>query len=285
MRLLPLALERKDEDVTTAEATAPRPFGLAGAMRSTASAWDLLVAITLRDIRVRYQGTFFSTIWWIARPLALGLVLYFALGRVLRLDIPNYSVFLISALFPWFWFSGAVQQSAGTFVGNGGLIKKVRFPRLILPASAVVFNTAQFLVTLPILVGFVLAAGIDPAPEWALGIPMLLALQFVLLMGLGTLLASINVFFRDLGPMLDVAIMLLFYMSAVIFPLDRVPDSFRPMLAFNPVAPLVDSWRNLFLYGQLPNGDLWPAVGLTAAAVALGLFAFRSLEKYFADAL
>ena len=266
-------------------ATVARPFSLAGAMRSTASAWDLLVAITLRDIRVRYQGTFFSTIWWVARPIAYGLVLYFALGRVLRLGIPDYPVFLMSAIFPWFWFSGAVLQAASTFVSNGGLIKKVQFPKLILPASAVVFNTTQFLVTLPILIAFTILSGIDPQPEWALGIPMLLALQFVLLMGLGTLLASINVFFRDLGPMLDVVVMLMFYMSAVIYPLDLVPDGFRPILALNPIAPLIDAWRNLFLHGELPNGDLWPAVALTAATVALGLLVFRRLEKYFADAL
>jgi lipopolysaccharide transport system permease protein len=267
------------------EATATGRSSLAAAAKSASTAWDLLIAVTARDLRVRYQGTFLSFVWWIARPLTLGLVLYFALGRVLRLDIPNYSVFLISALFPWFWFSGSVQQATGSFVGNGGLLKKVRFPKLVLPLSAVFFNTIQFLLTLPILTFFVFIAGMKPAMTWLVGIPLLLALQLVLLIGLGTLLASLNVFFRDLGPLLDVALLLMFYMSAVIFPIDRVPPKFMPILRINPVAPLIDSWRNLILWGELPGADLWPTLLLTGLALVLGLVAFRGLEKHFADAL
>ena len=254
-------------------------------LKSISTTWDLLLAITLRDIRARYQGTVLSFIWWIARPLTLGTVLYFALGKVLRIDIPNYSVFLLSALFPWFWFAGSIQQATGIFVGNGGLLKKVRFPKLILPLSAVLFNTSQFLLTLPILIGFVLVAGISPSTAWILGIPALIALQFLLLVGLGTLLATLNVFFRDLGPMVEVALLLLFYLSAIIFPLDLVPDEFRPVLALNPVAPLIDAWRNLFLHGEFIDGAIWPALVITAASLALGLYLFNKLERHFADAL
>ena len=254
-------------------------------LRSVSRTWDLLMAITLRDIRVRYQGTVLSFIWWIARPLTLGTVLYFALGRVLRLDIPNYSVFLLSALFPWFWFAGSIGQATGSFVSNGGLLKKVRFPKLILPLSAVLFNTSQFLLTLPILIGFVLIAGISPSATWIIGIPALLALQLLLLIGLGTLLATLNVFFRDLGPLVEVSLLLLFYLSAIIFPLDLVPDKFRPILALNPVAPLIDAWRNLFLYGEFLDGAIWPALLITAISAALGLFVFNKLEGHFADAL
>lgn len=264
---------------------ATRPFDLSRMARSTSSAWDLLMAVTIRDMRVRYQGTLFSFIWWIARPLALGLVLYFALGRVLRLDIPNYSIFLISALFPWFWFAGSVQQTATAFSGNAGLLKKVQFPRAILPLSSVFFNTVQFMLTIPILIVFTLVSGIDPTVNWAIGVPMLLALQLLLLIGLGMFLASLSVFFKDLSPMLDVIMLLMFYMSAVIYPLDRVPESYRPILRLNPVAPLIDAWRNLFLYGRLPDGGLWPAVALTAISLVLGIAVFRKLEAHFADAL
>jgi ABC-type polysaccharide/polyol phosphate export permease len=269
------------------EATATRQFSLAKAAKSTSTAWDLLIAVTARDLRVRYQGTFLSFVWWIARPLAMGLVLYFALGRVLRFEVPGvpYSMFLISALFPWYWFSSSMSQATGSFVGNGGLLKKVRFPKLILPLSAVFFNTVQFLLTLPVLALFAFFAGINPSVTWIVGIPLLLALQLVLLIGLGTLLASLNVFFRDLGPMLDVVLLLMFYMSAIIYPLDRVPPRFLPILRLNPVAPLIDSWRNLILRGDLPGLDIWPTLLLTGAALVLGLTAFRRLEKYFTDAL
>lgn len=266
-------------------ATVTQGSNVADMLRSVSRTWDLLLAVTLRDIRVHYQGTVLSFIWWIARPLTLGLVLYFALGRVLRLDIPNYSVFLISALFPWFWFSGSIQQATGIFVGNKGLLTKVRFPKLILPLSAILFNTSQFLLTLPILMGFVLVAGISPSVTWIYGIPALVALQLLLLIGLGTLLATLNVFFRDLGPIVEVALLLLFYLSAIIFPLDLVPDEFRPIMALNPVAPLIDAWRNLFLYGEFLDGAIWPSLLITVVSLSLGLLAFNKLERFFADAL
>lgn len=268
-------------------ATVNRTSSATDLLRSVSTTWDLLLAITLRDIRVRYQGTFLSFIWWIARPLTLGTVLYIALGRVLglRADVPNYSIFLLSALFPWFWFSSSILQATGIFVGNGGLLKKVRFPKLILPLSAVLFNTSQFLLTLPILIGFVLVAGIDPELMWLAGIPALMALQLLLLIGLGTLLATLSVFLRDLGPMVDVALLLLFYLSAIIFPLDLVPPEFRWVMALNPVAPLIDAWRNLFLHGEFIDGAIWPVLIITAASLAVGLFAFNKLERHFADAL
>ncbi len=232
-----------------------------------------------------YQATFFSYLWWIARPLAMGFVLYFALSRVLRLDVPNYSVFLLSALFPWFWFSGSVQQAAGVMIANGGLLKKVRFARLILPLSVVFYNTVQFLCALPVLALFVIVAGIDADVAWVVGIPILLALQLLLLVGLSALVSSVSVFFRDLGPMLGVVLLLMFYVSPIIYPLDRVPEQFKPILLLNPVAPLLDGWRKLFLEGSIPGTELWPTMVFTAALLVLGLGVFRALEKYFADAL
>ena len=267
-------------------ATAIRMSGLAHAAKSTASGWDLLVAVTMRDLRVRYQGTFFSYIWWIARPLALGLVLYFALGQVLRVGVPNYPVFLIAGLFPWFWFSSSIAQAADTFTGNSGMIKKVKFPRLILPLSAVFFNTAQFLMTLPIIAIFVyVAGGTELDIAWLAGIPILMAVQLAVLIGLGTLLASLNVFLRDIGPILEVVLLLMFYMTGIIFPIDRVPEKYQWVMDLNPIAPLIEAWRNLFIAGELPDTGLWPTVLLAVVAVGLGLAVFHRLEKHFADAL
>jgi len=274
-------------DATATQTTAAQPqlSVLAKALRATAGTWDLLLALTYRDLRTRYQGTVFSFIWWIARPLAMGLVLYFALGRVLGLTIPNYGVFIMSGLFAWFWFSGALTGAAGSIVSNGGMIRKMQFPRIVLPLSAVLFHTAQFVLTLPILTIFVLISGLTPSPVWLIGIPVLLVLQVLLLVGLGLLLAPLQVFFRDLGPMLEVALLLMFYLTPIIYPLERVPEEFRPFIMLNPAAPLVEDWRQLFVNNELPGIELWPAVLATAIVLVVGMYTFRKLEKYFADAL
>jgi lipopolysaccharide transport system permease protein len=267
------------------KAEAIRPAGIPALSQSASSAWDLLLAVTVRDIRVRYQGTFLSYIWWIARPLLMGLVLFFALGEVLRLDIPNYAAFLMAGLFPWQWFAGSVGQGASAFTGNGGLLKKVRFPRIILPLSAVLFNTTQFLMTIPVTIIFVLASGLDLHASWLIGIPVLLVIQLLLVVGVSTLLASVSVFFRDLGPLLDIALMLMFYMTPIIYPIERVPDRFEWLMKINPMAPLIEAWRELFLFGSFPDVDIWPALLLTAVTLVLGMFLFRRLEGHFADAL
>lgn len=253
--------------------------------RSTASPWDLLVAVTVRDIRVRYHGTFLFYFWWIARPLMLGLVLYFALGHVLQLDVPNHAIFLLSALFPWFWFQNAVHGATGAFVGNGGLMKKVRFPRAVLPLSVVLGSAVEFAAALPVLVLIVLINGIDPEWAWLIGVPLLMILQLALLAGLALAIAPVNVYFRDLAPGLDAVMTLLFYMTPIIYPLEKVPSNIQPLLQINPLVSLIEAWRELFLFGQLPGLDVWPALVFTAAALVAGAFTLRALDENLADAL
>jgi ABC-type polysaccharide/polyol phosphate export permease len=258
---------------------------LAASAKSTSSAWDLLLAITVRDLRVKYHGTVLSYFWWLARPLTLGLVLYFALGRVLKLDVPHHAIFLLSALFPWFWFQGTLHAATGAFIANEGLLKKVQFPRAILPLSVVLGGTFEFAVTLPVLMILVVANGITPSWTWLIGVPLLLGLQLVLLAGLGTVVSCLNVFFRDIGPGIEAAMTLLFYMSPIIYPLDKVPGGIKPVMQLNPLVPLLEAWRALFIDGELPGLDIWPAALFAAGAVAAGAWVLRTVGKNLADAL
>jgi ABC-type polysaccharide/polyol phosphate export permease len=267
-----------------AASTAIRGNFAAGA-RSTSSAWDLLLALTIRDLRVKYHGTVLSYLWWLARPLALGLIMYFALGHVLQVSIPHYAIFLLAALFPWFWFQGALGAATGSFLGNSGLVKKVYFPRAILPLSAVLGQSFEFLATLPVLIVLIIANGIDPAWAWLAGVPLLFAIQICVLAGLGTMLACINVFFRDTSPGLDSFLTLLFYATPIIYPLAKVPSDVRPLMNLNPMVPLIEGWRTVFVDGEMPGLELWPAAVFAAVALALGALTLRYAGKNMADAL
>ena len=135
------------------------------------------------------------------------------------------------------------------------------------------------------LIIFILIGGIDPKPIWIVGIPFLILLQFALTVWIGLMLSALNVFFRDIGPLVDVTLTMLFYASAVIFPLDRVPDGLRPVLLLNPLTSLMEGWRSVLLDGTFPGRDIWSAVGLTIVALIAGFVIFRSLERHVADAL
>ena len=254
-----------------------RPPGV----RSFRSSAELLGSLTSRELRLRYQGSFFGWAWSLLRPLALGLILSFALGKVLGTGIT--AEFLLAGLFPWFWFQGSVQQAATTFVGNGGLLKKVRFPRAVLPLSVVLGNTLQFVLALPILVGFLIATGHDPAWTWLPGIPLLFVIELGLAAGIALFVASVTVFFRDLEHIVEVLLNLLFYATPIIYSATKIPAGYRWINWANPLAPIMEGWRRVLMDGDWPPVQLWASAGLMCAALAIGWYAFRSLEDAFAD--
>ena len=242
---------------------------------------QLLHALTIRDLKLRYQGSIFGWAWSMLRPLALGAILSFALGKVLGTGIG--AVFLLCGLFPWFWFQGSVQVSTTTFVGNGGLLKKVRFPREVLPVSVVLGQTLQFALALPVLLAFVIAAGDNPAWSWLPGLPLLFVVQLALILGLSLLLASVTVFFRDLEHLVEVGLTLVFYGTPILYDIDRMPPGYDWMIWLNPLAPLMEGWRDVLLRGDLPGINLAASAALAVAFMAIGWFSFRRLEDSFAD--
>jgi ABC-type polysaccharide/polyol phosphate export permease len=255
------------------------------AFRELRRTWELLLLLTFRELKLRYQDTILGFVWSLIKPLLLGAVLYLALRRIVRLDIPDYHLFLLSALFPWTWFQTSVMLATPSFAHNGNLIKKVRFPRFVLPFSVVANNMVHFLLSIPILTLFILASGERPSPVWLVGIPLLTLIQLGLLMGMVVLLASLDVFFRDLEHLTEVFLNLWFYVTPILYPLSMVPTRLKPLYLMNPMSPLIEAWRKLFVGNTLPGPELWISVAFVAAAAVLGAGAFRRLEGSFADAL
>lgn len=220
------------------------------------------------------------------KPLLLGAVLYFVLKRFVKIetDAP-YQLVLLTALFPWTWFQTSTLMAAPVIAHNGNLIKKVHFPRYVLPFSTVANNMVHFLLTLPIITVFILASGREPSWNWLIGIPMLTLLELALLMGTVLIVSSIDVFFRDLEHLVEVFLNLMFYATPIIYPLYKA-GHYRNLLLVNPMTSLIEAWRNLFIYNKLPTlVDLWPCLVFTLVAVIVGSFIFGRLEKGFADAL
>jgi ABC-type polysaccharide/polyol phosphate export permease len=251
--------------------------------RSRRNALELLAALTSRDLRLRYQGSIFGWLWTLVRPLALGGILSFALGTVLAAGIADYPVFLLCGLFPWFWFQGGIQAASTSFVGNGGLLKKVVFPRAVLPISSVLAHTLQFVLSLPVLFLFLLLYGYRPEPMWLIGVPLLFAVQLLLIAGIGLFVASVTVLVRDLEHITEVLLGLLFYATPILYNVDRIPEGYRWIVWVNPLAPIAEGWRTVFLRGELPDAHYFAAAALSLLAVGLGWAAFRLLEHRFAD--
>jgi lipopolysaccharide transport system permease protein len=247
---------------------------------------ELLYLLTRRELKLRYQDTVFGFFWTVAKPLLFGLVVWFALHKTLKVetDVP-YHLFLLSALLPWTLFQSSLLFATPQFARNGNLVKKVPFPAAVLPMAVIANNTVHFALSLPVLVVFLLLADRRPGIEWLAGVPGLLALQLTLITGLALMLSAMDVFFRDLEHLVEVALNLLFYVTPIIYPLSEVPPPYDDLLRLNPLAPLVEAWRDLLVRNQLPDASLWPSLALTALVITTGTWVFGRLRPAFADHL
>ncbi|MPZ50163.1 MAG: hypothetical protein GEU75_12850 [Dehalococcoidia bacterium] len=256
---------------------------LLGGMRH---AIELLYLLTRRELKLRYQDTVFGFAWTAAKPLLFGLVVWFALHKTLRVetDVP-YHLFLLSALLPWTLFQSSLLFATPQFARNGNLVKKVPFPAAVLPMAIIANNTVHFLLSLPVLVVFLVLAERPPGVEWLAGVPLLLALQLVLMTGLVLMLSAIDVFFRDLEHLIEVMLTLLFYVTPILYPLAAAPSPWQDILKLNPLAGLIEAWRDLLVSNQLPGVDIWPSLALTALALVAGIWVFGRLRPAFADHL
>jgi lipopolysaccharide transport system permease protein len=248
--------------------------------------WELLVLITRRDLKLRYQDTVLGFFWTAAKPLAFGFVLWFALSLVIRFRTEEpYHLFLLSALLPWTLFQTSLAASTPLLVLQGTLVKKVPFPLHVLPLAVIANNTVHFLLSLPVLVAFLVFAGFVPGPAWIIGIPLLLGLQLLLMMGAALMLSALDIHFRDLEHLIEVVLNLMFYMTPILYPLAIIPEPYHGILRFNPLATLMEAWRGLLVRNELPGLEIWPSVLMAAVVAALGLWIFQRLRPTFADYL
>jgi len=246
---------------------------------------DLITVLTQKELKVRYKRSFLGYLWSIANPLALAIVFFVAFRVIMKIQIENYTLFLISGLFPWQWFSNSVNSSATVFVNNASLLKKVNFMKESIVAATVMNDMIHFIVSIPIVGLFVLFYGLKLHLSWILGIPILLTIQFLITFGLSLAFASINLFFRDLERLIFIFTTLLFYFTPIFYSEDMIPERLRFLLIINPLSILTISWRNLFLKGIIDLSNLLVCLGYSLIIMAAGYIVFKRLKWRFAEAL
>jgi lipopolysaccharide transport system permease protein len=257
---------------------------------------DLLRNLVARDLKVRYKNSVLGIIWSLLNPL--GMMLVFTV--VFTILIPNNSIerfpiFILCGLLPWNWFSGSVIGSIYSVVGSAPLVKKVYFPREVLPLSTVLSNLVHFLVALIVLFGMMLATGM-PLTAWALMLPLVIAIQFMFTLGLAFFLSAINVYYRDTAQIMDVLMLAWFFLTPIIYSTDLIPQSRlifgvdvpvqRLAYILNPLASLIASYRVILYNGAPPDlGFLVRTVITALACLALGYAFFMRVSRNFGEIL
>lgn len=249
---------------------------------------DLFYFLAWRDILVRYKQTVIGLAWALLRPLLTMLVFVFVFGKLAKLPsggVP-YPILVFAALLPWQFFANAFTEAGNSLIGNAGMISKVYFPRLVIPASAVIVSFVDFLISASILVGLMLWYGF--APDWRiLTLPFFIFIAFAAALGAGLWTAALNVKYRDFRYIIPFVVQFGLYLSPVGFSSNIVPDQWRLLYSINPMVGVIDGFRWAILGGETQL--YWPgfliSIFLVFTMLATGIVYFRRTEKTFADVI
>lgn len=247
---------------------------------------ELFYFLAWRDLLVRYKQTVIGVAWSVLRPLVTMVVFTVVFGRLAKLPSEGvpYSVLVLAAMLPWQFFVNALGEGSNSLVGNANMLTKVYFPRLIVPSSSLLVSLVDFFISLGLL--GVLMAWFGLAPDWRiLALPAFLALAFLASFGLGLWFAALNVKYRDFRYLVPFIVQFGLYVSPVGFSSSIVPEKWRLLYSFNPMAGVIDGFRWSLLAGRSPLyvPGLLVATLLSLALFAFGLTYFRAVERQFAD--
>jgi lipopolysaccharide transport system permease protein len=251
--------------------------------RTTVATWmqraELLYLLVRKELKIRYKSRFLGYLWALANPLAFSLVYWIAFKFIMRVEMENYSLYLICGMFPWVWMNTGIANGTRSFLGNASLIKKAKLPRAILPLSSVAQETVHFVFALPVIIAFVVFAGNHAVnPNWLWQIPLLIVLQVAFVYPLALALAVTNVYVRDIEYLVTIGFSLLFFATPMVYPVTMVPEAYRHWFELNPLHALMQSWRSTLLTGNLDPYY----VGYTAAVSVVMSIACWMLYRRFA---
>ena len=249
--------------------------------------FELLMNLTKREVKGRYSQSFFGVAWAIVQPLAAMIVFTIVFSRVANMpsDGVPYPIFAYAALVPWFFFSNSVASGTMSLITYRNIVTKTYFPREIVPLSQVCSRLIDFAAASVFYAGFMIYYGVKPG-SWA---PMALVFFVLLILftvGFTLATSSINVFYRDVNPVVQIALQLWLYLTPVAYPLSRISDRYRWLFVLNPLTAIVEGFRASLVFGRAPD---WHIVAVSAA-ITIVLFTaafvmFKKMDRYFADVI
>jgi ABC-2 type transport system permease protein len=270
------------------------PSALAGDWRRFAY---LTVTLAITDWKLRFFGSVLGYLWSLLRPLMLFGILYLVFSQVIRIggDVQDYPIQLLVGVILFSYFADVTGGAVESVVQSELLVRKVAFPRMVIPLSVALANIFNLALNLVIVALFVALSGVSPRPEWLL-LPIPVLLIALLAAGVAMLLSSLYVLFRDVRPIWDVVLQALFYATPIFYPIEAVAersDTLAKLMMANPLAMIVQGARSLLLGPPTPSPsyaiggwlELLVPLGLLAGLAALGFYTFNRLAPHVAEAL
>jgi ABC-2 type transport system permease protein len=238
--------------------------------------WHSLRLLATRDLRVRYSTSVLGYLWSILDPLVMAAIYWFVFTQVFDRSVgaQPYIVFLLSALLPWTWFTGAVGDTTRAFIKEAKLVRSTKIPRTIWVVSLVMSKGIEFVASLPVLAFFVIISGAPVNPDLLL-FPLAIVIQGILTVGVGLIVAPLVVFFRDLERAVKLGLRFLFYASPIIYGVTDLPTSLHFWAAFNPLSGIFSIYRAAFFSDQLDWFMVLISAAMSIVILCIGMLVFK----------
>jgi ABC-2 type transport system permease protein len=243
----------------------------------------LLRNLVLKDLKLKYRGSVIGFLWSLANPLLMGAVYTFAF-TMLNQQSERFVFKLMLGLLAWTFFTTSASMSTGSIVDSGGLVKSVWFPRAILPTATVLFNLAQYLHSVLVILPLMLLWYRVPLAAPMLLFPVFVVLQLVFTTGVAMTLATGAAFLRDVRHFVEIALTVLFWMTPIVYDARAVPEQYRQIILLSPMSPFVTAYQEIFYFSRWPDAATWATtVGYAVVALAIGLWLIVRHEDRFAE--
>lgn len=246
----------------------------------------MIWSLVKRDLKGRYTDSFLGVLWNFLNPLLQLLVYTFVFSKVMRAGVEDYYMFLFVALIPWIFFSTSITGGASCIVNQKDMVKKIYFPREVLPIS---FVTAQFVnMLLCFIVIFIvmLIGGYKLNIKALVTLPMVMIVEFIVALGCAMVVSACSVYFRDLQHIMGIVAMALQFLTPVMYSSSDVPESMWGLFYLNPMTYVIESYRAILYYGMVPDmWNLFKVIVMGIVVLIMGWFIFDRIQKHFIEVL
>lgn len=245
---------------------------------------EMIFSLVRRDLNGRYKGSVLGFFWTFLNPLLQLGVYTLVFSVILRNDIENYYLFLFVALVPWIFFSTSVSGGASCIWAQQDMVKKIYFPREVLPIAFVTSQLVNMVLSLLVVFAVILVSGKGINFIALLYLPIIMAVEYILALSMAFITSSVTVYLRDLEYLLGIITMAWQFMTPVMYSIDLVPQGLMPIFYLNPMTPIIVAYRDILYYKQAPQlSTLMHALLLGAVLMVVGIITFGKLKRHFAE--
>lgn len=250
---------------------------------------EMIISLVRKDLRGRYKGSVLGFLWTFINPLLQLIVYTIVFSIIMNTSYEQYYLFLFVALVPWMFFSSSVTDGAASILKEKDMVKKIYFPREVLPISTVTSGFVNMILTFIVVFVVVIISGRGLNPLALLCLPVVMIVEYILCLGIALIVSSLTVYLRDLQYILGIFVMALQYLTPVMYGVDMVERSSAGkwlvmMFNLNPMTPIIKIYRQIIYYGEVPElGSLLIAVAVGVVFIVIGEILFKRLQKGFAE--